>query len=682
MNDFINEAEVRKTIELLKPGGQLFEIRVVGRGRQPVSGYFTSADTLIKAFSTIDLRESNVYFTLNYVNAGCYSRVQRDKFRQKVSTTSDNDIDGYQWILIDFDPSRPSDTSSSKEELDKAAELAKTVYLYLQSIGFSEPVKALSGNGYHLLYRVNLQNTQENRDLVKGCLETLDTMFSTDDVHVDTTNFNPSRICKLHGTLAQKGANTPERPYRFSRIFSICQPEITDKKILQKLTEMITPEEKPAYRESVPGKRFDLIEFMTAHGMTYRDGGTARDNGQVFKLDECPFDSNHRNGDAKIILFPDGKINFFCHHNSCRGKRWQDVRLLMDPTAYDNDRTESDKRIEEGWQQHNRMKQERMTQVPASPVERFRNATQIMEDDEPDHEFIQSGIYAIDQELNGLEKQCVTVISGLRGSGKSTFVGDLILNAIEGGHTVVVYSGELANKKYLNWLTRQAAGEQYIEKSVKYKNGYGVPMVYQKQIAVWMGDKFWLYNNTAGNKFSEIAVHLENILREKQADLCIIDNLMALDLDVSGQKDKYDAQTDFVWKLKDIATRTNTHVIFVAHPKKASGLIRLDDISGAGNISNIVDNAFMVHRNNEDFKNKMADFSRALYMGLDQSASNYIEIAKDRENGTQDYFIPMFFDPVSKRMKNAPDEMIMYSWVPDQVDAATGYTITDDDVPF
>lgn len=82
-----------------------------------------------------------------------------------------------------------------------------------------------------------------------------------------------------------------------------------------------------------------------------------------------------------------------------------------------------------------------------------------MLDSEPDHEFIRSGITEIDDNMHGLEKQCISVISGLRGSGKTTLIGTLILSAIQDEHTVVVYSGELSNKKYLGWIDRQAAGK-------------------------------------------------------------------------------------------------------------------------------------------------------------------------------------------------------------------------------
>ena len=45
--------------------------------------------------------------------------------------------------------------------------------------------------------------------------------FSDDKVEVDKTTYNPSRICRLYGTIACKGDNIPTRPHRQARIISI-----------------------------------------------------------------------------------------------------------------------------------------------------------------------------------------------------------------------------------------------------------------------------------------------------------------------------------------------------------------------------------------------------------------------------------------------------------------------------
>ena len=110
----INESEIRKAISILKPDDQLFEVRVIYNNKQMYSGYFKSADDLIKALDR-DIREyanCNMYVTLNKLNDACYDREQRNRFvKNAKATTSDNDIVGYEFLFIDVDPHRPTGTS-------------------------------------------------------------------------------------------------------------------------------------------------------------------------------------------------------------------------------------------------------------------------------------------------------------------------------------------------------------------------------------------------------------------------------------------------------------------------------------------------------------------------------------------------------------------------------------------
>lgn len=677
--EFVNENEVRKAISVLQEPGGIFEVRIIGTAKKDIlSGYFKDADTLFKAFDSIRLHARNVYITLGRVKDECFSRIQREKFVQTTQTTSDTDVQGYRWLFIDLDPVRATGISSSDEELRKAEALAREVYVYLKDLGFEEPVKALSGNGCHLLYRIAVKNDEEGRDLIERCLKVLSMQFDSDAVKVDTTNYNPSRICKLHGTLAQKGSSDENRPHRMSRIFSVPDEiKITEKVFLQKLADELPKDPEPTYsrRDSYQSQDFDLIDFMHRNGMTYKED--SNDRAKIFRLDECPFDSSHKDGDAKIFLYRNGAIAFKCHHNSCRQYKWQDVRLKFEPAAYDH--SERDQRIDLGWQEHNRNKT--VKEVPyqelTDEAQMFRSAKEIYEDPEPDYEYIRSGITVIDTKLHGLQKSGLSVISGTRGSGKSTLVGQMIITAINDGHNVICYSGELNNKKYLRWLMRQAAGKHNIETSM---NGTRIKPEKELEIVNWMDGHFWLYNNKYGNRFDKIEAHLREKMKEYKVDLCIIDNLMALDLS-EYNRDKYDAQTDFVWALKNLAEITNTHIIFVAHPKKVNGFIRLNDISGSGNIGNIVDNAFLVHRNNRDFQNgykEMFDHEPSKD-GITDDVTNVIEIAKDREYGTQDEFISLYFERESKRLRNDQAEYIVYGWDVDE----NGFTEDiNGDIPF
>lgn len=671
---YVDEKEVRKALGILFQPGDLFEVRIIGTAKKDIlSGYFKDADTMIAAFDKVNLRNRNVYVTLNSVSHDCFSRAQHEMMMAGVTSTQDEDVRGYQWLFVDLDPVRMAGISSTDDELMAAKQLARKVYQYLYNLGFEEPVKALSGNGCHLLYRVQVRNDPDGRALIEKCLKVLSSMFDTDTVKIDTTNYNPSRICKLHGTLAQKGASTPERPHRMSRIFS-GHPNmpITGKAFLEKLaaelpeeTEQQKTEQRRRNRSISPSAEFNIEDFMHEHGMTYVED--SNDRAKIYKLDECPFNHSHKDGDAKIFHYHNGAIAFKCHHNSCRQYKWQDVRTLFDPSAYDYEQRNEEefKKYDIGWQTHNRNKTSQ--EVPYVELEdeasMFRTARQIYDDPEPDYEYIKSGIEVIDKKLHGLQKSAVSVISGTRGSGKTTLIGQIIVQAVNDGQNVVCYSGELNNKKYLKWLIRQAAGKSHVTVEA---SGVYVPDETSQKIIDWMGEHFYLYNNKFGNKFDKIEKCLRQKLKEFKADLCVIDNLMALDLS-EYDRDKYDSQTKFVWALKNLAELTNTHIIFVAHPKKVNGFIRLNDISGSGNIGNIVDNAFLVHRNNRDFQNGYHDT-----FGVDPDrdgitdATNIIEVAKDREYGTQDEFISLYFEESTKRLRNSKDEFVRYGWEPEE----------------
>src|SRR5262249_51515775 len=89
----------------------------------------------------------------------------------------------------------------------------------LRAGGWPEPVLADSGNGCPLLYRVDLP--ADDGGLVRGVLRALARRFDTDAVAVDTAPSDAVRICKLYGTVARKGADTPDRPHRRTRVLDV-----------------------------------------------------------------------------------------------------------------------------------------------------------------------------------------------------------------------------------------------------------------------------------------------------------------------------------------------------------------------------------------------------------------------------------------------------------------------------
>ncbi|HPH35101.1 MAG TPA: hypothetical protein PLU94_06375, partial [Methanoregulaceae archaeon] len=320
--------EIGRALSLLFEPGQVIEVRAITEEGM-ASGYFDDPEALSKAIAPLEtIGTAGIYVTLNEVNPALLSRrANRIKMRlsKKDATTADTDIIHRRWFPIDIDPVRPSGVSSTDEEHQAAIVRAAEIAVYLgRERGWPAPVMADSGNGAHLLYRIDLPNDEESRDLVKRCLEVLDTMFSNSAVTVDTANFNAARIWKMYGTISRKGDHTEDRPHRKSLVLSgVDQVEVVEKEALHQLAEALpcAPPETKGYKNIL-----DLREWLIQHGL-----GIAHEKpyqgGTLYILDECPFSGAHRDG-AFAIQFPSGAIYAGCHHASCGGgeQRWKELR--------------------------------------------------------------------------------------------------------------------------------------------------------------------------------------------------------------------------------------------------------------------------------------------------------------------------------------------------------------------
>lgn len=687
-------AKVKESLDLLKPDGQLYEIRIL-KGKTIISGYFTDTETLKEAFKTVDLRGANVFYTLNQIDDDCYSREQRDCFRQVKVTTSDNDIIGYRWMLVDLDPVRKTGISSTNTELIRSKDMAEAVVKYLRELGFSAPIMALSGNGIHLMYKIALTNKPEHSELISKCLKALKLLFDDEYVQIDSTVSNPARISKLYGTMAQKGSSTKERPHRMSRIIRIPK-QITDtsRDVLEKLAGEYPDELNQQKSQQTTKGSFDVEEWLHEYGLRIHAVKTWKDATR-YVLEECPFDGSHKAPDAAVIKMANGAVCFKCLHNSCQGHDWRELRLKYEPDAYDDKRAEDEARIEAGWKAYkafNRQRNDIEYQETAAditdPVSMFETVAEILAQPPEERICIPTGLTLFDKRVGGLAKGEISLVSGLRGAAKSTWLSQVVLNAIDKGFNALMYSGELKDQRFTSWFLQQAAGPDHVLKSKRYDGVWFCKNDVKPKIAEWLGDRFHLYNNKFGSNFRNIAECLRDVIKEFKADIVVIDNMSILDISsisTDRRNDKWDLQKLFVETLKNLSMVCNCHIIFVAHPRKAMGFLRLDDVGGSGSLGNLVDNAFIVHRNNRDFRN-----GYGIYTGFkkrnqndeawsEEEGDNIIEVVKERETGMQDVFIPLWFEPETRRLKNDPGEVTVYGW---DNDGFIGDEVNQEDLPW
>lgn len=672
-----NEEEIRKAITVFHPGGEIFEVRLV-ENKWNAAGVFNSADRLIDALKAARVRPgANAYMTLNRLNEACYDRKHHDTFIEYATpTVSDNDVTGYDWLLIDIDPKRPAGTSSTDEQLKGSRETAKKILGYLKDRGWPDPVVCHSGNGTHLIFRITL--VPDRKTLLQNALQALNMLFADTEQDVDLTTFNPSRICKLYGTAARKGASTEKRPHRMSRIIRVPDRiERVSVEQLQAIADLLPQQEMPQPYNQYNPSGFDLQTWIDAHGIQVSEK-TPCAGGTKWILDHCPFNPQHNHKDAAIIQKSDGKLCFHCFHASCSGYGWKDFRQFYEPDAYQA------KQINPAIPNYlltkpndfGKQKAEVEAQ-PEGPV--WRTTEEIRNRVVPNEAHILTGIRDLDKRMIGLKKGYVSVLSGLRSAGKSSILSQLVIQCREQELKCAMFSGEMIDKQVLKWLTLQAAGKNHVH-GTQYEAVYYPDDNAAEAVSKWLDGFVYVYNNDYGNRFTEMETHLIRIVEEKQLDLVLLDNLMALDVE-NLDRDLYVRQTKFVKELKRMAQKMNIHVLFVAHPRKSSGYLRMDDISGSGDLSNAADNVFIIHRVDEDYKKATQQFFQWKSTNPLYEADNVIEICKDRDWGNRDIYVPLYFEKETKRLKNDRAEYIHYGWEGDTV-TADFIPVDDDDVPW
>lgn len=607
-NKYIDAAEIRRAITTIKDPGELFEIRAIGSGRPKVlSGYFTDADKAIHELERLNLSGRNVFITLNKIDEACYSREQRDVFLDGRTTTSDDDIVAYKWMLLDLDPVRRSGVSSSDAELSEAEDLARNVVKYGRELGLPEPVVSMSGNGYHVKYKTDLPNTVETRQLMERTLKALDLMYSTDTVKVDTSVFNPSRISKLYGTVAQKGASSDERPHRMSRIVQV--PDHIEPVPVELLKEIaaVYPEQDKARRDTKATEttRFDVYDLLNKNGVRY----TERTGNGYTKLilDECIFDSSHKAPDAMITISDSGALGYKCLHNSCSCYKWQDARLKLDPTAYD---TPAPTRTREVSNETNRRDSKAMSTVRDGvivPMTRpdaltLTTARELHEMNIPPIEWRLKDVFPAG---------AVNMLSAKPKMFKS-YLGLGVCLAVCEGSDYLGFKSVKCECLYFDLESSKRRPKARIEQILGDKEPpEGLYIVTLDQHVCKIGDGF--------------EQQLTDILdQHKDIGLVVIDVFKKIRKNKRASDDSYDRDYADIEPLTRIASERNISILLISHHTKGVHEDAFDDAVGSSGIMGALDVAWSI-------KAKRSDNSAVLHITGRDIESQEIEMTFNRD---------------------------------------------------
>ena len=209
--------------ELFDPSAGVFELRGIQKGlgtkTKLISWQHYPKDTDLAAMLDDfertamgwDAEGYNVYAILNDIDEDFTGHSVKDK-----------DITSRRYILIDIDRTTKANCPASDEEVQQALDLSDVICKFMLEHCWPKPIVVMSGNGIHLYFYLNyLPNTPELTGKIRELLELLGDRFDNTHVKVDRSVYNASRITKVVGTTAKKGAEESGRPYRGVKILRL-----------------------------------------------------------------------------------------------------------------------------------------------------------------------------------------------------------------------------------------------------------------------------------------------------------------------------------------------------------------------------------------------------------------------------------------------------------------------------
>jgi twinkle protein len=259
-----------------------------------------------------------------------------------------------------------------------------------------------------------------------------------------------------------------------------------------------------------------------------------------------------------------------------------------------------------------------------------------------------SGIRQIDKVLGGFYLGQTTILTGKSTAGKSTLLGQILLNAVEQEFAVCAYSGELPAPIFRYWIDLQAAGPDHVNTVFdNYRNDTVTKISPEiaKSIREWYYNKFFLYDSFNAPTETSIFEAFEYAARRHGCKIFMVDNLMTLMLDAASDGDWWAQQRKIINKLCNFARVFNIHMLVVAHPKKVKGNAEREDVSGVAELTNRVDNVLIFRRLSDKEKEDVGN----------NGCDAILTVDKNRMFGKQNDDTGLIFDDKCKRFSMPSD---------------------------
>lgn len=292
-----------------------------------------------------------------------------------------------------------------------------------------------------------------------------------------------------------------------------------------------------------------------------------------------------------------------------------------------------------------------LTHAEDSPVASVDDLSDVEDIDLDEMDGVPIGVKPLDKELVRLFYGTLTIVSGTPGSGKTSFLYQLICEALENDINSWLFSAELPETMTKNWFNYILAGNRNID-ALQTASGdtyYKVRKDAKAAINECYQGKWFVYKDDYDNNLDALIDSMTSVVRKYGVKLLILDNFMCIDTDDEKYRDELKAQTDTIKKLIAFSKKYAVATILVCHPRKMlpGTSLGIYDIAGTSNVINLAHRTIGLRRVKQEEK----DYPDKLPKGK-QWQANYDVIAtiiKDRMRGRSDKDIGIWYDVASRR---------------------------------
>lgn len=300
-----------------------------------------------------------------------------------------------------------------------------------------------------------------------------------------------------------------------------------------------------------------------------------------------------------------------------------------------------------------------------TPISNVIDFADIEDIDLQDMQGIYTGIKELDKKIMRLFFGTFNILSGSRGSGKSTLSNQLVIQALHQGYDTFIWSEELPNFQLKNWLLYNFAGNRHIEtiRNKDQEDIFRIPKETKKKISEYYRDRMYIYDDDQDRTIPSLMKKMEELARRKGTKLFVLDNMSVVDFECN-ESEILRKQGSFILDLRNFAQKFNVIVVLIIHPTKLESFTRMtaQNIRGSGTIVDLAHRVLGCYRvtkkDKEGIKKQNGEWKTPPI-----NCDVQVEVWKDRMNGFQDYMVDCFYDRSSRRFYTNYDEYAFnYSW--------------------